>query len=138
MNKLMISSMAFVSLMSTTNFIFLRLDHFIQLLHTFSVGISVEFVFSNLCLTVSENLLSLSLQEESLSVHCQSCVSEFSWTLETCDSNEQTTGLPVLAVVAKTAAHTLLLASHCRTTMRPGRLTPTMAGGNDELGTIRR
>ena len=42
------------------NFVFLRLDRFIQLLNT-SVVIGLEFVFSNLCLTVSENLLSLSL-----------------------------------------------------------------------------
>ena len=58
MNKLMILSTSFVSLMSTTNFFFLRLDRFNQLLNTFSVVIILEFVFSNLCLTVSENLLS--------------------------------------------------------------------------------
>ena len=58
-----ISSKLVVSLMSTTNFFFLRLDHFIQFLYTSSVVICLEFVFSNLCLTVSENLLSLSLQE---------------------------------------------------------------------------
>ena len=49
--------------MSTINFFFLRLDRFIQLLNTSSVVIGLEFVFSNLCLKVSENLLSLSLQE---------------------------------------------------------------------------
>ena len=49
--------------MSTTNFFLLRLDRFFQLLNTSSVIIGVEFVFSNLCLAVSENLLSLSLQE---------------------------------------------------------------------------
>ena len=54
---------SFVSLMSTKNFFFLRLDHFIQLLNTSSVIIGLEFVFSNLCLTVSENLLSLSFHE---------------------------------------------------------------------------
>ena len=63
MKKLMILSKSFVSLMSTTNFFFLRLDHFIQLLNTSSVIIGLELVFSNLCLTVSENLLSLSLQK---------------------------------------------------------------------------
>ena len=42
---------------------FLRLDRFIQLLNTSSVIIGLEFVFSNLCLTVSENLLSLSIQK---------------------------------------------------------------------------
>ena len=41
----------------------LRLDHFIQFLHTSSVLIGLEFVFSNICLTVSENLLSLSFQK---------------------------------------------------------------------------
>ena len=59
----MILSKSFVSLMSTTNFFFLRLDQFIQFLNTSSVIICLEFVFSNLCLTVSENLLSLSFQE---------------------------------------------------------------------------
>ena len=59
----MILSASFVSLMSSTNFFLLRLDRFIQLLKTFSVVISLEFVFSNLCLTVRENLFSLSLQE---------------------------------------------------------------------------
>ena len=63
MKKLLILSASFVSLMSTTNFFFLRLDRFIQLLNTSSVVIGLELVFSNLCLTVSENLLSLSLQE---------------------------------------------------------------------------
>ena len=62
MKKLLILSASFVSLMSTTNFFFLRLDRFIQLLNTSSAVISLEFVFSNLCLTVSENLLSLSIQ----------------------------------------------------------------------------
>ena len=63
MKKLLILSASFVSLMSTTNFFFLRLDRFIQLLNTCSVVIGLEFVFSNLCLTVCENLLSLSFQE---------------------------------------------------------------------------
>ena len=44
-------------------FLFFRLDRLIQLLNTSSVIIGLEFVFSNLCLTVSENLLSLSLQK---------------------------------------------------------------------------
>ena len=43
--------------------LFLRLDRFIQLLNTSSVIIGLEFVFLNLCLTVSENLLSLSIQK---------------------------------------------------------------------------
>ena len=63
MKKLMILSASFVSLMSTMKFFLLRLDRFIQFLYTSSVIISLEFVFSNLRLTVSENLLSLSLQE---------------------------------------------------------------------------
>ena len=44
-------------------FFFLRLDRFIQFLKTSSVIISLEFVFSNLRLTVSEDLLPLSIQE---------------------------------------------------------------------------
>ena len=63
MKKLLIPSTAFVSLMSTINFSFLRLDDFIQLLNTSSVIIGLEFVFSNLCLTLSENLRSLSFQK---------------------------------------------------------------------------
>ena len=42
MKKLMISSKSFVSLMSTINFSSLRLDHFIQLLNTSSVIISLQ------------------------------------------------------------------------------------------------
>ena len=49
--------------MSTINFFFFRLDRFTQLLNTSSLVIGLELVFSNLSLTVSENLLSLSLQE---------------------------------------------------------------------------
>ena len=63
MKKLLISSMLFVSLMSTIDFPSLRLDNFIQLLDTSSVIIGLELVFSNLCLTISENLLSLSFQK---------------------------------------------------------------------------
>ena len=63
MKKLLISSMLFVSLMSTINFSSLRLDRFTQLLNTSSVLIGLEFVFSNLCLTISENLLFLSFQK---------------------------------------------------------------------------
>ena len=44
-------------------FFFLRLDRFIQFLNTSSVIISLEFVLSNLRLTVSEDLLPLSVQE---------------------------------------------------------------------------
>ena len=58
----MILSKSFFCL-STTNFFFLRLDHFVQLLNTSSVIIGLEFVFSNLCLTISKNLLSLSFQK---------------------------------------------------------------------------
>ena len=49
--------------MSTTNFFFLRLDRFIQLLFSSSFALSLEFVFSKLCLTVGEDLFSLSIQE---------------------------------------------------------------------------
>ena len=58
----MILSTSFFRL-STMKFFFLRLDRFIQFLYTSSVIISLEFVFSNLRLTVSENLLPLSVQE---------------------------------------------------------------------------
>ena len=44
-------------------FFFLRLDRFFQFLYNSSVTISLEFVFSNLRLTISEDLLPLSLQE---------------------------------------------------------------------------
>ena len=44
-------------------FIFLRLDPFIQFLYTASLIISLEFVLSNLRLTVSEDLFSLSIQK---------------------------------------------------------------------------
>ena len=60
--KLLILSTSFVSL-STMKFFLLRLDRFIQFLFTSSVIISLEFVFSNLRLTVSEDLLPLSFQE---------------------------------------------------------------------------
>ena len=61
--KLLILSASFVSLTSKTNFFFLWLYRFIQLFNTSSVLIGLEFVFLNLCLTVCENLLSLSTQE---------------------------------------------------------------------------
>ena len=62
MKKLMILSPSFVCL-STMKFLFLRLDRFIQFLYTSSVIISLEFVLSNLRLTISEDLLPLSVQE---------------------------------------------------------------------------
>ena len=62
MKKLMILSTAFFCL-STMKFFLLRLDRFTQFLYTSSVIISLEFVFSNLRLTVSEDLLSLSVQK---------------------------------------------------------------------------
>ena len=77
MKKLRIFSKSFVSLMSTTSFFFLRLDHFIQLLNTSSVIIGLEFVFSNLCLSVSEESALFVIPEESLFAHFLSCVSEF-------------------------------------------------------------
>ena len=62
MKKLMILSASFFCL-STMKFFLLRLDRFIQFLWTSSVIISLEFVFLNLYLTVSEGLLPLSVQE---------------------------------------------------------------------------
>ena len=49
--------------LSTMKFFFLRLDRFIQFLYTSSGIIGLEFVLSNLRLTVSEDLLPLSVQE---------------------------------------------------------------------------
>ena len=49
--------------MSTTNFFFLRLDRFIQFVNTSSVISGLEFMLSNLRLTVSEDLLPLSVEE---------------------------------------------------------------------------
>ena len=63
MKKLLISSMLFVSLMSTINFSSLRLDNFIQLLDTSSVILGLELVFLNLCSIISEILLFLSFQK---------------------------------------------------------------------------
>ena len=64
MKKLMISSKSFVSLMSTINLTSLRVDNSIHFLDTSSVIIGSELVFLKcLCLTVSENLLSLSFQK---------------------------------------------------------------------------
>ena len=62
MKKLMIWSTSFVCL-STMKFFFLRLDRFIQFLYTSSIMVSLEFVLSNLRLTVSEDLLPLSFQK---------------------------------------------------------------------------
>ena len=56
MNKLLISSMSFISLISTMNFTFLRLDKSIQCLYISSVTMSLELVFWNFCSIVSENL----------------------------------------------------------------------------------
>ena len=63
MKKLLISSVLYVSLMSTTNFSSLRLDNFIQLLDTSTVINGLELGFSNLCAIISESLLSLSFQK---------------------------------------------------------------------------
>ena len=61
MKKLVILSTSFFCL-STMKFFFLRLDRCIEFLRT-SVIISLEFVLSNLRLTISENLLTLSFQK---------------------------------------------------------------------------
>ena len=56
--------MLFVSCMSMIDLTSLRLVNFIQLLDTSSVIIGLEFVFLlNLCLKISENVLSLSFQK---------------------------------------------------------------------------
>ena len=76
MKKLLISSLKFFSL-SAMKFFLLRFNNFTQFLNTSSVIIGLEFVFSNLCLAVSENLLSLSFQKKAYFDHFLSCVSEF-------------------------------------------------------------
>ena len=63
MKKLVISSMLFVSLMSTINLTSLRLDNSIQFLDTSSVIIGLELVLLILCSTISENLPLLSFQK---------------------------------------------------------------------------
>ena len=76
-------STSFVFLMSTIHFSFWGLDHFIQLLNPTSVMIGLELLFSSLCLTISENLLSFSCrQEESSFADFLSCGSEFLEHLE--------------------------------------------------------
>ena len=96
MKKLLISSKSFISLTSTTNFLFLRLDHVFQLVNTSSVIFRLEFVFSDLCLTAaricslcrSRTILICSLSELWLGI---------SLTFGICESNGFTTGLPVLS-----------------------------------------
>ena len=75
MNKLMMLPTSFVTLMSSTNFFFLQLDRFIQLLNTFSVVLFLEFVFSNLCMTISENPALFVAPRESLSVRLSELMS---------------------------------------------------------------
>ena len=65
LKKLLISSMLFVSLMSTTNFSSLRLDNFIQLLDTSSVTIGLELMFLNLCLFYQRESALFVVPEES-------------------------------------------------------------------------
>ena len=84
MKKLLISSKLFES---AINFSSLRLDNFIQLLNTSSVMIGLEFVFLNLCLTISENLLSLSFQKNPDLPHFLSCGAGCSLTFEISESN---------------------------------------------------
>ena len=57
MKKLLISSMLFVSLVSTINFILFQQDNFIQFLDISSVMIGLELVFLNLCSAISDNLI---------------------------------------------------------------------------------
>ena len=92
MKKLMISSKSFVSLMSTTNFFFLILDHFIQLLNTSSVIICLEFVFFESLLDGQRKSALFVVPEE-----FASCGSEFLEQLKFFESSGSTTGLPVLS-----------------------------------------
>ena len=63
MKKLLISSKLFIFLKSTMDLFSLKPDNFVQFLDISSVIINLEFVFSNLCSTISENLLFLSFQK---------------------------------------------------------------------------
>ena len=63
MKKLLISSKLFISLKSTMDLFSLRPENFVQFLDVSSVIIGLEFVFSSLCSTISENLLFLSFQK---------------------------------------------------------------------------
>ena len=63
--------------MITINFSSLKLDHCIHLLKTSSVIIGLELAPPNLCLTVSENLLPLSVQESPNLFVFRVVVSEF-------------------------------------------------------------
>ena len=95
MQKLLISSKLFVSLMSTINFSSLTLGNSIQFEDASSVIIGLEFVLLNLCLTNSENLLSLSFQKNPDLLIFWAAARIFSdvWVSE---SNWSTTGRPVL------------------------------------------
>ena len=95
MKKFLISLKFFVSCKSTINFSSMRLDNFIQLLDTSSVIIGLEFVFLNLCLTISENLLSLSFQKNPDFSSSESRLG-FSLMLEPSELSS-CTGLPDLA-----------------------------------------
>ena len=77
--------------------LFLRLDRFIQFLNTSSIVIGLEFVFSNLCLTVSVNFLFFVSPGEVLICSLSKLSLWVSWPLETCEPSEQTTGLSVLS-----------------------------------------
>ena len=82
MNKLLVSSMLFVSLMCTINFSFFRFDIFIQFLETSALIISLELVFVNLCsINQRESALSLFFPEESWFAHFLGCDADFLWRL---------------------------------------------------------
>ena len=95
MNKLLISSMLFVSLKSTINFSSLRPDNSIQFLDTSSIIIGLELEFLTLCSTISENLLFLSFQKNP-DLLIFSVTTGFSLTFEISDPNSLETGLHVL------------------------------------------
>ena len=76
-----------------------QISSFCDSIISFNFWLSLELVFSNLCLTISENLLSLSFQKNLICSLSELCL-WVSWTLETCDSNvEQTTGLSHLSLL---------------------------------------
>ena len=96
MQKLLISSKSFVSLMSTINTSSLRLDNVIQLLKTPSVTIGLQLVFSNLSAWQSARVCSLCRSRRILIGSFSELRHGSSLTFEINESNCSTTGLSVL------------------------------------------
>ena len=95
MHKLLISSMLFVSLMSTINFTSLRLDNSIQFLDISSVIIGLELVSESLLDSQRESTL-FCRSRRILIYSFSESRRGFSLTFEISDLNSSETGLPVL------------------------------------------